>query len=332
MVNAARNLIVGLVFLGSLGILGVATLKISSIPFLNKAEALSVRFASVDQLEQGDDVVIHGLRVGQVDRISYDPDTAPATPIVVECSVPREILGRIGSGTSFKVYSAGPLGGRYLEIQPAPPNDKPQAPTSAFVGEATGDLFKQLAQLVQENGKVTQLLENMNSAVNEFKETFRSANVGEGLLGRLIRDKGMGDKAEKLISDASETIAKLREDVTNDKGIVSYLLRDEKAKESLRSTVERLNEIITEVKEGGGIASRLINDKELANQLSAIIADFHDVVHKVNTGQGTLGQIVNNPKAWDELVRILVLGRETIEDLREQAPVSTFVNAAFAAF
>ena len=56
------------------------------------------------------------------------------------------------------------------------------------------------------------------------------------------------------------------------------------------------------------------------------------MVHKANSGHGTLGQIINNRKAWDELVRILVQARETIEDLREQAPVSTFVNALFAVF
>lgn len=332
MANAMRNLIVGFVFLGSLAVLGGATLKIKAFSLFNRAEALSVRFPNVNQLQPGDDVFIHGCTVGQVDRIVYDPGTNPAAPIVVECTLPAELRANLGAGTIFKIQSQGPLGGRFLEITPPPRDGRPVQPETNFVGEAPGDFFEQLSKLVQENGKVTLLLENMNSAVNEVRETFRAANAGEGTLGLFTRDKATRDRAEKFIADASETIARLREDVTSDKGVISYLLRDEKAKESLRSAVEKLNEIVTDVKQGGGIASRLINDKDLAERLAAIIEDFHNIVHKVETGQGTLGQIVNNPKAWDELVRILVLARETIEDIREQAPVSTFVNAAFSAF
>ncbi len=331
--NAVRNLVMGLVFLGSLAVLGVATLAISDIPFFRKVEALSIRFPSVDQLKPGDDVAIFGYRVGQVDKIIYDPAESSTAPILVECKVPSDIKQRLGAGTQFTIQSKSTLGGHYIEITPPPPTGKPIEPTSGFVGEAPGDLFKQLSDLVRKNERnITEVLEGLKAAVTEIRETFRAANAGEGTIGLLLKDKETRDKTAKFIADATDTVARLREDVTGEKGIVSYLLRDEKAKDSLRSAVEKLNEIVTDVKQGGGIASRLINDKELADRLSGIVEDFHDVVHKVNTGQGTLGQIVNNPKAWDELVRILVLARETIEDIREQAPVSTFVNAAFASF
>ncbi len=62
------------------------------------------------------------------------------------------------------------------------------------------------------------------------------------------------------------------------------------------------------------------------------LADVHDIVHKANSRQGTLGQLINSPADGGAFVKMLVLARETIEDLREQAPISIFVNAIFATF
>ena len=84
--------------------------------------------------------------------------------------------------------------------------------------------------------------------------------------------------------------------------------------------------------EGDGVIAALLNDSELADNVTESVESFNEIVQKANSGHGTLGQIINNPKAWDELVQILVQARETIEDLREQAPISTFVNAVFAVF
>lgn len=336
--NAGRNLVVGLVFLGGLAVLGAATLSVSSLPFLSKAEALSVRFANVDNLKPGDDVLVRGCRVGQVQQIRFDPSVVDA-PVHVEVTVPQEIRTLLGPGTVISVQSLGPLGGHYLEIMP-PVGATPGQPLETFRGETPGDFFKRASTLVEDltvlvrknERNITDTIEGLKNAVAEVREAFRAANAGEGTIGLLLRDPEVRARAGTLISDMSETVRQLRADVTDNKGIISYLLRDEKAKQSLQATVERLESVVKDVREGNGVASRLINDKDLADRLAATLEDFHEVVHKVNTGQGTLGQIVNSPKAWDEFVRILVLARETIEDIREQAPVSTFVNAAFSAF
>ncbi|MCB1323974.1 MAG: MCE family protein [Spirochaetales bacterium] len=69
------------------------------------------------------------------------------------------------------------------------------------------------------------------------------------------------------------------------------------------------------------------------------IENVREITRKINEGQGTLGQLVNN----DELHRnanTLVTDaqtvvnelRESLEDTREQAPVTSFVRAALTAF
>ncbi len=368
---ATRNFAVGISFLGSLAILGAATLSLKGLPLLTAQTPLKVRFDRVDQLAAGDQVVYQGFRIGQVDHITLDHAGDPANPILVHCNLDAEashgILPLDRATTTFSIRSSGPLGGRFLEIAPqAEPIEPPPPPPAApdeYTGQASGDLFRQLEQLVEKNeGRIDEILEGLRDIVNdmrtreslfgrvvrdeelgrEFDETVRSFNrmaesfskVGdainnsEGMLGALINDPATRDKAINLIDNLSEVTDTLK----GETGIIGFLLNNQKAKEDLQAAIADLREITDMVREGEGVVGKLLRDTDLADRLEDIIADVQDIVHKANSGHGTLGQIINNRKAWDELVRILVQARETIEDLREQAPVSTFVNALFAVF
>ncbi|MFH0974804.1 MAG: MlaD family protein [Spirochaetota bacterium] len=62
------------------------------------------------------------------------------------------------------------------------------------------------------------------------------------------------------------------------------------------------------------------------------ISNIQEITAKINTGQGTLGKLVNENKVYnnaDDLIKEL---RETMEDAREQAPITSFIRAALLAF
>jgi phospholipid/cholesterol/gamma-HCH transport system substrate-binding protein len=62
------------------------------------------------------------------------------------------------------------------------------------------------------------------------------------------------------------------------------------------------------------------------------IKNIAEITSKINKGQGTLGKLVNENKVYnnaDDLIKEL---RETMEDAREQAPITSFIRAALLAF
>lgn len=73
--------------------------------------------------------------------------------------------------------------------------------------------------------------------------------------------------------------------------------------------------------------------------LRRIMSNVSEITEKVNTGRGTLGRIINqddihknvNTTLTDAQIVIREL-RESIEDLREQAPVTSFIRAGLSAF
>ena len=72
--------------------------------------------------------------------------------------------------------------------------------------------------------------------------------------------------------------------------------------------------------------------EENRGNIQASLQNIREITDKINSGRGTLGSLVNDDRIatkTDDLIEEL---RETIEDTREQAPVTSFIRAALTAF
>ncbi len=78
------------------------------------------------------------------------------------------------------------------------------------------------------------------------------------------------------------------------------------------------------------LISEFVDENRQNIQVS--LRNIREITDKINSGRGTLGALVNDDKMvtkTDDLIEEL---RETIEDTREQAPVTSFIRAALTAF
>jgi phospholipid/cholesterol/gamma-HCH transport system substrate-binding protein len=124
---------------------------------------------------------------------------------------------------------------------------------------------------------------------------------GSGTLTRLVHD----DRLYEYASDTFENTASITERVNNNEGVLGALF-DEQAGQDVKDTLHNLSEV-----------SAAINDPE-AGTLGLLIHD--DVV------RGRISRIA------EQVERLIVEFRDSLEDVREQAPVNAFIGAVFAAF
>jgi len=71
---------------------------------------------------------------------------------------------------------------------------------------------------------------------------------------------------------------------------------------------------------------------ENRSDIRSTIKNIKEITDKINKGKGTVGKLINKDEVHaqtDELVKEL---RDTIEDAREQAPVTSFIRAALTMF
>ncbi len=365
-----RDFIVGAVFLGSLAIIAYATLWLERAPW-KTAYAIDVRFPTVDNLRRGEPVLIHGVQVGQVEDINYGADpSGRGHSVLVRLSLDHDLSGQLTEETIFSIRSAGPLGGRILEIRPQPGTLPQSREGYVYNGKAQGDVFDEVSRLAALLSQV--ISENRISVKDNLEgihKILASIDSGEGLLGALVNDKNVANDGRDLIEEAKSFVGDLRGgeglltalvqdpslkkrvvQITDDvgtavspesktTGVVAALLHDEEMRQDLRDVLAKANKIADSASSGEGLVAALLKDREmrekairLLDKAELAMSDVQAVTAKINRGEGFLGKLIHDEAAWDEVTRILVIARESLEDLREQAPISSFTNVLFSAF
>jgi phospholipid/cholesterol/gamma-HCH transport system substrate-binding protein len=377
--NSIRNFIVGVVFLGSLLLVGAVTIQVKGLGIFERREEIVVPFDRVNGLKPGDEVRIYGYRVGTVDRIQLNAPTGSRFPLEVTIRL-RSGLD-LPRGTRFVVRNPNPLGGSVVEInlpteearggagrtgapKPAGPKEggkaeekgAPASPRETgarsvgwgpaiawaqepaggapggagntgeaeppFQGTASPEALEQLGRMIDENRAT------VKDAIAQIRDAVRAINEREGVLGSILKDPAWRDSVYKSLKNIEE----VTDNIKSGKGTIGRLINEPKVFDDLQDISGRIKKVVADLEEGKGTLGRLLKDEALAQDLRDTMADLKDTVAKVNQGEGTIGQLVNNREAWDRLVFVLRQVQDAVEDFREQAPITTFVNSIFQAF
>ncbi len=140
------------------------------------------------------------------------------------------------------------------------------------------------------------------------------------IAGRLLYDQQMG-------TDLAATVADIREitrGVRAGEGSVGKALRDPTLHDELVATLDKAQEAL------GSLATVL--DEDSAKSLRATIENIEEITAAIREGRGTIGGLVMDRALLDEAQRVIVELRESVEDVREQAPINAFIGAVFSAF
>lgn len=108
-----RDFIVGLFVLAGIGALAYLSISVGGFAFAQKGGLkVSADFNETGDLTVRAPVVIGGVRVGEVSRISLEPDFRAC----VEMNLDHTL--KLPADTSAAIVTAGVLGDRYIELQP----------------------------------------------------------------------------------------------------------------------------------------------------------------------------------------------------------------------
>lgn len=79
-----------------------------------------------------------------------------------------------------------------------------------------------------------------------------------------------------------------------------------------------------------GTLAGLIDDNR--DNIYSSIKNLREITDKINAGRGTIGKLVNEDAIHGQTKDLVKELRDTIEDAREQAPITSFLRAALTAF
>lgn len=215
--------------------------------------------------------------------------------------------------------------------------------------ELAGDLEKAVASIAA-------TFENAQALTDQLRSEER------GTIGRLIYEDDLYTDIQKVAEDVQALVADGREfmdKAENGEGTLGLLMSDPELAGRIRSVAERVDNLVTGLDNGDGTLGQLFKDPEIANRVRNILAALDEgegtlgkllreeavydnvlatteslasATAALNTGEGTLGRLLNDDELYEELERAVKVLVGSLEEAREAAPISTFLNTVFLGF
>ncbi len=211
--------------------------------------------------------------------------------------------------------------------------------------------------------KLSEIVDNLNTVSSNLRS-------GQGTLGKLINEDTLYVNTQKTIDDMSgirddiksafstlekagssvdlagasvrETSDLLRDIVKNAKngeGTIGKLLNDDQLYKELNGVVNDLKAFSQKLNQEKSSLTKLVNDdgdfyntiKDSFNSLKITFDESREIIEKLKSGDGTIGKLIMDDAIYHDAKETIQQVKQTVNDFREQAPISTFASFIFGA-
>jgi phospholipid/cholesterol/gamma-HCH transport system substrate-binding protein len=186
--------------------------------------------------------------------------------------------------------------------------------------EGDGTLAKLLrdAELYDE---IKGIAARMDTFLAEAEGLVRDAREGDGALAMLLHDAQLAADVKTAVADIATTTGRL----ARGEGTIGELLVDPTVAQNLKALSQSLVD-------SDGTLGLLIHDRAMYDDLLAIASDLRTFADQLANGDGTLARLAREDDVYLELELALRTLTGSLEEAREAAPISTFLNALFLGF
>lgn len=238
-------------------------------------------FNQVDGLENTNDVLINGFKVGLVKSIEFEKGNTGN--FVVTLLVGKKYS--IPKNTIAKMVSSDIMGGKAIKLVVSPNLDYYQ-PGDTLPSQIEIGLIDQLVyQMVPVKEKAERLMEEMGKTFKIMSEVLNENN-------REQLDQSFSNLNKSLFS-INQATAELDTMLSPNGTLRKMFGNIESISSNLKNNSKDINNIIKNFSSISDSIAR-IQVVSTFQQLDSAVNQFNNVITKVNTGEGTLGNLINN--------------------------------------
>ena len=246
-------------------------------------------YENVAGLMTANSVTIHGLQVGQVNKMYFHPEKPDQ--VVVEILMSSNVP--VPANSIARIYSSDLLGTRGIMIllgdSPALAVDK-----DTLISEMQLSLKDELNDMVEPIMKKTgDLMSSFDTILASLNDVF-NRETRDNLISTVTSLKNTIQNLEH----ATQTVDTL---VESQKTRLSIIVANvESISENLKNNNKDLTRIIRNV----ALLSDSLAQVDVAGTMHKVtdaVTGLNTIVQKIEKGEGSLGQLVNNEKVYNEL-------------------------------
>ena len=277
---------------GAIAVVSV-TLLILGFNFLkgkklfSKSTSLHGIYGNVQGLQNSNPVVINGLQVGTVYKISTDKDMSK---INVELNITKDI--NIPSN-SIAMIKPNPIGTTSVEITLGNAQTNLQSGDSINTQANAGvfnDILKKVDPVLFQVSKAVSSLDTLMVNINSVIDPNVKGNIGATMENlKMITQSMIVSTAslEKLLDQQTGVLAKTLGNLNSITG-------------NFATNNEKINSVMTNLDQTTTKLSKLDLQKTL-NSLDSAVNGLKGIMAKAENGNGSLGKIINDPTLYQNL-------------------------------
>ena len=292
--------------------------RVGSFESFEPGKHVNALFSNVQDLKVGDRVKMAGVEVGRVQDIQLTNNK-----VLVMMKVRPAAQMKTDSIATIKF--TGLLGQNFVSVDFGTPQ-----------GEALKDDQYVATAEQADLSAMMQKIDNVASGVENLTKSFTGFKI-DTLVGPL-RDfiNANKDPLTATISNVQALSFDISSQVSQGKGTLGKLIKDETLYDTALSTVSNLQDTATEIKttvadarkvvdqinSGQGTVGKLVKDDKLYRETTEAMTNAKEILQKVNQGQGTVGKLVNDQEFYKSAKLTLQKLDQATESLEDQGPLS----------
>ena len=312
--------------------LGGVILFFGEIPVLKKDRTeYYAYFKNVGGLSKGSDVRVAGVKVGKVEKITFENGKVKVV-LEVKKGVP------IYRDAVAKIESLGLLGDKYVEIDPGHPYSGLLKPHSVIaktetpadvsklvekMGEATesiNKLAKSVYLVLEENRRqLTELIANLNQLAQTLELTLKENR--EQLRDTLANLRIITQQLKETLPTLTKNYNLLAKNL-------NHLLKENQkelklALANIASLTSTLNKELPPLIESLQQASETFAENR--QEVRKTLKNLAEITERIKKGKGTLGKLINDKTLYTELKKsVKTLGKASSVITRTQLHIEAF--------
>ena len=300
-----------------------------------RGQEVRALFRSAGDLKVGDPVKLAGIPVGRVSDVRLASQS-------VEVVMKLDANADLRTDSVAQIRFTGMMGQNYVGIDFGSENAPRLVTGGLLKAKESADLaqvFEKLNgvadgvqamtksfsgdQLGQLLGPIAEVVKDNQPRINALMSNFVALSTdltqGKGTVGKLLKDESLYTSALATVTNVNTLSLEARGIVAKADGMFA------KADEMLADTrglVGDVRKVVGGIDRGEGTLGKLLKDESLARETTIAMTNLREIMEKINRGQGTVGKVVND----DTLLRNVKLTLQKVdkatEGLEDAGPLS----------
>jgi phospholipid/cholesterol/gamma-HCH transport system substrate-binding protein len=287
--------------------------RVGSLESLQRGKRVNTLLGNVQDLKVGDRVKMAGVEIGRVQDIQL---TNNKVAVLMKVRPTAEVK----TDSIATVKFTGLMGQNFVSIDFGTPRGEPLRDNQYIASAEQADL----SAMMQKIDSVASGVENLTKSFTGFKidtlvgplRDFITANK-DPLTATISNVQTLSLEISSQVSQGKGTLGKLIKDETLYNAALSTVSNLQDTATEIKTTVADARKIVAEVNAGQGTIGKLVKDEKLYRETTESMTNLKEILQKVNQGQGTVGKLVNDQEFYKNAkltLQKLDMATETLED------------------